>query len=192
MYSFPWSSHYIFQHIKKKKKRYKEYCAMKCHVINPRWEISLWHVGPVVEDRVWTHICLLYLETRDYSLSPFVFLLSVIAGAPDPTVVGSITHRKDSVHTGMIVVVHRAKTHHGGEVVSTLRSYPPSSCCQLDQHGCHVACALMAVYNDTVSLWMRLEYELVDGNRVCPGIHKVRGRPATRSAVDTYKIMLCN
>ena len=32
---------------------------------------------------------------------------------------------------------------------------------------------------------MKLEYELVNVNRVCPGIHKARLRPATRSAVAT-------
>jgi len=32
---------------------------------------------------------------------------------------------------------------------------------------------------------MRLEYEMVDANRVCPGIQKFRVGPATRSAVDT-------
>jgi len=32
---------------------------------------------------------------------------------------------------------------------------------------------------------MRLEYELVDADRVCPGIHKVRLGLATRSAVAT-------
>ena len=34
------------------------------------------------------------------------------------------------------------------------------------------------------------EYELVDANRVCPGIHKVRGGPATRSAVATCKYVI--
>ena len=35
----------------------------------------------------------------------------------------------------------------------------------------------------------RLEYKLqVDANRVCLGIHKVRVRPATRSAVSTQCI----
>ena len=33
-----------------------------------------------------------------------------------------------------------------------------------------------------------LEYELVDANRVCPGIHKVRVGPAARSAVPTWLI----
>jgi len=32
----------------------------------------------------------------------------------------------------------------------------------------------LATYNYTGSLWARHEYELVDGNRVCPGIHRVR------------------
>jgi len=32
---------------------------------------------------------------------------------------------------------------------------------------------------------MTLEYELVDTNRVCSGIQKVRVGPATRSAVAT-------
>jgi len=35
---------------------------------------------------------------------------------------------------------------------------------------------------------MRLEYEVVDANRVCPGIQKVRVEPATKSVVATcYK-----
>ena len=29
---------------------------------------------------------------------------------------------------------------------------------------------------------MTLNYKLIDTNRICPGIHKVRARPATRSA----------
>jgi len=33
---------------------------------------------------------------------------------------------------------------------------------------------------------MRLEYELVDANRVYSGIHKIRIGPATRSAVATW------
>jgi len=37
----------------------------------------------------------------------------------------------------------------------------------------------------TSSLGTRLEYELVDAHRVCPGIHKVRVGPATRSTVAT-------
>ena len=32
---------------------------------------------------------------------------------------------------------------------------------------------------------MTLEYELVDADRVCPGVHKVGVGPATRSAVAT-------
>jgi len=36
---------------------------------------------------------------------------------------------------------------------------------------------------------MRLEHELVDANRVCPGIQKVRVGPATRSAVATHDIV---
>jgi len=32
---------------------------------------------------------------------------------------------------------------------------------------------------------MRLEYKLVDANRVCPGIHKVRVGPDTSSVVAT-------
>ena len=35
----------------------------------------------------------------------------------------------------------------------------------------------------TGSLWMRHEYELVDANRVCPGIQKVRVGLATRNLV---------
>ena len=35
-------------------------------------------------------------------------------------------------------------------------------------------CALIGVSHQTGSLWTHLEYELVDANRVCPGIHKVR------------------
>ena len=36
---------------------------------------------------------------------------------------------------------------------------------------------------------MRLEYELVDLIRICPGIQKVRVGPATRSAVATHDIV---
>ena len=44
---------------------------------------------------------------------------------------------------------------------------------QLEQHSCHVSCTLIR----TNSIWTRLEYELVDANRVCQGIHIVRVRP---------------
>jgi len=33
--------------------------------------------------------------------------------------------------------------------------------------------------------WNKAEYEFVDVNRVCPGVHKVRVGPATRSVVAT-------
>jgi len=33
---------------------------------------------------------------------------------------------------------------------------------------------------------MKLEYELVDANRVCQGIQKVRVEPATRSVIATW------
>jgi len=38
-------------------------------------------------------------------------------------------------------------------------------------------------------LWMRLEYEIGDAIRVCPGIHKVRVRPGTGS-VFFFLLML--
>jgi len=44
----------------------------------------------------------------------------------------------------------------------------------------------LAAYNYKGSLWMRLEYELVEPNRVCPSIHKVRIRHDTRSVVATW------
>ena len=64
---------------------------------------------------------------------------------------------------------------------------------QLKWHGHHVTCALigtghkLATYNYTSSLalWMTLEYDLMDANRVCQGIQKVIVEPATRSAVAT-------
>jgi len=43
-------------------------------------------------------------------------------------------------------------------------------------------CALIGTHHYTGSL-TRPEYELVDANRVCSGIHKVRVGPVTRSAV---------
>ena len=43
----------------------------------------------------------------------------------------------------------------------------------------------LVAYNYKSSLCMRLEYKLVDANRVCPGIHKVRVKPATWSMVAT-------
>ena len=56
----------------------------------------------------------------------------------------------------------------------------------------HVSyCALIGTSHrvppNYTGLGMRLEYELVDANRVCPGIHKVRVGPATRSVVATCK-----
>ena len=48
----------------------------------------------------------------------------------------------------------------------------------------------LAAYNCMSSLVLSttLEYELVDANRVCQGIQKVRVAPATRSAVATWLI----
>jgi len=43
----------------------------------------------------------------------------------------------------------------------------------------------LAGQNYMDSLQSRLEYELVGANNVCPDIHKVRVRPATRSVVAT-------
>ena len=59
----------------------------------------------------------------------------------------------------------------------------------------HVTCALigtsreLAAYNYTsgLALSMKLENELVDANKVCQGIQKVRVEPATRSAIATCK-----
>jgi len=54
-------------------------------------------------------------------------------------------------------------------------------------------CALIGTSYCTGRLWTRLEHELVDANRVCPGIHKVRVGPATRSAVATCNYVIkCN
>jgi len=44
-------------------------------------------------------------------------------------------------------------------------------------------CALIGTGHRTDRLGTRLEYELVDANRVCPGVHKVRVENATKSAV---------
>ena len=43
-----------------------------------------------------------------------------------------------------------------------------------------------AAYNYKGSLWMRLEYEWVEPNRICPSIHKVRIRHDTMSVVATW------
>ena len=51
-------------------------------------------------------------------------------------------------------------------------------------------CALIGTHHYTGSLWTRPDYELVDANRVCSGIHKVRVGPATRSAVATSTAVL--
>ena len=88
---------------------------------------------------------------------------------------------KDSDYIAMITIVHWCN-----------KILPSSFHCSLNSnsHGLHLACALigmshkLAAYSYTGSLWTRLEYKLVDGNRVYPGV-RVRVRPATRSAVAT-------
>jgi len=50
-------------------------------------------------------------------------------------------------------------------------------------------CALIGTHTYTGSL-TRPEYELVDANRVCSGIHKVRVGPVTRSAVALITAVL--
>jgi len=61
----------------------------------------------------------------------------------------------------------------------------------IEQHGHHVTCVLigtsrkLAAYCILADFEQGFEYELVDTNPACPGIHKLRVGPATRSAVAT-------
>ena len=52
-------------------------------------------------------------------------------------------------------------------------------------------CHKLTAYNYTSSLapLNDAEYELVDANRFCPGIQKVRVEPATRSVVATQTLI---
>ena len=90
---------------------------------------------------------------------------------------------KDSDYIAMITIVHWCN-----------KIFPSSFHCSLNSnsHGLHLACALigmshkLAAYSYTGSLWTRLEYKLVDGNRVYPGIRcQGQSKPATRSVVAT-------
>jgi len=72
---------------------------------------------------------------------------------------------EDSDYTGMITIVQwclHAETHHGGEVISAVRSRFPSSSLNSNSHGRYMACALIGMshklpfYKYTGSLWMRL------------------------------------
>ena len=64
--------------------------------------------------------------------------------------------------------------------------------------GHHVTCVLIGTsrklagynYTNSLVLWMMLECQLVDANRVCQCIQKVRVEPATRSAWTTRRLIV--
>ena len=129
-------------------------------------------------------------------------LLSPIARARNPTVIGSVALRKG---------LQRFFQHHSRALMLTCRNSPLWQGCERCSNvclrfGCHGSLKLdqlnsvvitwraligtsrkLAFYNYTsnLALWATLEYELVDANGVCQGIQKVRVEPATRSAVAT-------
>ena len=109
---------------------------------------------------------------------------------------------EDSVRIVVIAVVHwclSAEKHPCGNVVSAVIML----CLRFGRHGSleldrstlwssrdmcvnwNEPQATAYNYTSTLALWTALEYELVDANRVCQGIQKVRVGPATRSAVAT-------
>ena len=63
----------------------------------------------------------------------------------------------------------------------------PSGCyCSFDTDSMDVTSCVLMKLPTLSSLWTRFEYELVDVNRGCSVIPKVRVRPATRSAIATH------
>ena len=112
---------------------------------------------------------------------------------------GSTALRKgphNSDYTVLIAIVYwhlHAKNHPCGEVVSAVTIFLSSFwlwlLTRLEQHDMQVNWNVpyyLAAYNYKGCLWMRLEYELVKAKKVCPFIHRVRVRPATRSVVATH------
>ena len=133
-------------------------------------------------------------------MSAFVLPSVAIAWALAPTVADSIAPRmahKDSDYTAMFAIVCwclGAETHPGGDIVSATIIFSFVFLLDAIAHSATVATWRVLIgtshktstYNCMGSLWTRLEYKLVDGNRVWPGIHRVRVGPATRSAVATW------
>ena len=70
-------------------------------------------------------------------------------------------------------------------VTQIIDSEIPDACLHILSDS-QASCSKYLIYIiQRASLWTSLEYELVDANRVCPGIHNVRVGPATRSVVAT-------
>ena len=128
-------------------------------------------------------------------MSPFVSPLSAIARVHDPTVIGSVALRKGPWK----FCPHCIDRCHA--LMFTCRNSPLWQCCErcnnvlfsfwlpwlartwsIEQCSHDAAGTLigtsrkLAAYNYTSSLtlWMMLEYKLVDANRVCQGIQNVR------------------
>ena len=130
-------------------------------------------------------------------MSDFVFLSATIVQGLTLTFIGSTALRKgpwrycQDFHSALTLKCWNSAWWQSCESRPCLLS----SCYRSlnsNSYGHHMACALfgmshhLTAYDYTGSLWTRLEHKLVDGNRVCPGIHMVRVKLATRSAVDTW------
>ena len=111
-------------------------------------------------------------------LSPFVFLLSAIARAPNLTDIGSMALRKGpqrfclhhhvSCHS-LMLMCRKSPWWRSCECCNNfLSSFWLPLLAQLKQHGCHVSCSLigsshkLGAYKYTDSVRTRLEYKLVD------------------------------
>ena len=146
-------------------------------------------------------------------MSPFVSPLSVITRAHNPTVIGSVAlkkgprilcpHRSDCCRALMLTCQNSPLWQRCESCNNVCLRFGCHGSLELDQLNSvviHVTCMLigmsrtLAAYNYTSSLalWTMLEYELVDANRVCQGIQKVRVEPATRSAVATCNYIEVN
>ena len=144
-------------------------------------------------------------------MSPFVFPLSAITQAHDPTVIGSIAprkgprrfcpHRCDRCHALMLTCQNSPLWQHCECCINVLSSFWLPWLARtwtIEQRGFHVTCTLIGTsrklpaynYTSSLALWTTIEYELVDANWVCQGIQKVRVEPATRSAVVTWSNLI--
>ena len=141
-------------------------------------------------------------------MSPFVYPTFPIAQAHDPTVIGSVAlrtgpqrfcpHCSDRCHALMLTCQNSPLWQCCERCNSVLSSFWPPwlartwSFEQLNSvvimwHVLIEMSRKLAAnkYTSSLALWTMLEYELVDGSGVCPGIQKVRVEPTTRCAVAT-------
>ena len=122
-------------------------------------------------------------------MSPFVFPLSAIARAHDPTVISSVALRKGPrrfcLHRTAVYWCLRVETHPCGNVVNAvimLCLRLAAMARSIEQRGHHVTCALIGTSHKPSALnnaWVRTDrYKL--------RYPKVGVEPATRSAVATW------